>query len=283
MAQIHQYTKHFPFTINNCSRKSRRLLRVIETLLPIPNTEFVTLAGHDITINLQNRNEKILYYFCENILRYYKQSSLGKFMHTILDENDLFVDIGAHLGFYSYIGKSLGAQVVCFEPEPKNCEFLERNPFLYDHFYPFALSHEENIADFYLGNDNNVGIHSLVLGDQQLESSDYARKTEVPVKRMDSVLTNYDLLEQLNLIKIDVEGAEEYVVKGMKGFLSNGIRPVIWCEVRGDSSGRNSGSYRRVISLLKTYGYQPGIFENGKIRRFTSSDICQVFDLVLTP
>ncbi len=57
------------------------------------------------------------------------------------------------------------------------------------------------------------------------------------------------------MLKIDVEGHEPETVDGLRRFLANGNRPVIWCEVRGDLSGRREGSYRPVISTLTEYGY----------------------------
>jgi hypothetical protein len=43
----------------------------------------------------------------------------------------------------------------------------------------------------------------------------------------------------------------------MTDFLNAGHRPTIWCEVRGNTGRRGSGSYRTVISFLENYGYRP--------------------------
>jgi hypothetical protein len=60
---------------------------------------------------------------------------------------------------------------------------------------------------------------------------------------------------EIDLVKIDVEGAEEGMVRGMLDFLSKGHRPDIWCEVRGQSAKRSPGSYAAVRSMLDPLGY----------------------------
>ena len=62
---------------------------------------------------------------------------------------------------------------------------------------------------------------------------------------------------RINLIKIDVEAAEERVVRGLSGFLEAGHRPVIHCEVRGEDVKREGGSGKRVAELLAPFGYEP--------------------------
>ena len=216
-----------------------------------------------------------------NILRYYEQSELGSYMKRTLKSNDLFVDVGANMGFYSYLAKRAGARAIAFEPEPMHADFLSRNPQCYDTLYPIALSDNASTSTFYVGNELNTGIHSLVLGDQSFNNSDYADAVEVQTRRLDRLLTDDTNLDQLKLIKIDVEGAEEDVINGTIGIMKEGFKPKIWCEVRGEQSDRNGGNYQTITNILSAYGYAPYVVQRGDILPFNQKKhVAQVFDLL---
>ena len=55
--------------------------------------------------------------------------------------------------------------------------------------------------------------------------------------------------------KVDVEGNEAATVAGMRDFFETGLRPAIWCEVRGVSSRANN-SFREVAKTLLERGYR---------------------------
>jgi hypothetical protein len=55
------------------------------------------------------------------------KSGLTKFLATVLRENDCFIDIGTHIGYFSLLGATLvgyHGQVFSFEPEEKNYRYL---------------------------------------------------------------------------------------------------------------------------------------------------------------
>ncbi len=71
----------------------------------------------------------------------------------------------------------------------------------------------------------------------------------------------------------------------MREFLDAGHRPAIWCEVRGDASGRAGGSYRTVVEILEAYDYAPVEYLAGEARAVELPALAArtVFDLLFEP
>ena len=94
-----------------------------------------------------------LYYFG------FYEANLTNFMINALREGDTFVDIGAHVGFYSMLGSSLvgpEGSVLSFEPTPRTFAELSKN-----------ASQKANIAVF----------NSAVLDEEtEIEFFDYGRR-----------------------------------------------------------------------------------------------------------
>lgn len=183
-----------------------------------------------------------------------------KFIKKLTRPGMTVLDIGANIGYYSVIlGKSVGenGKVYAFEPEPTNFQFLERNiganSLSHVKAYRLALANKPGILSFYL-HESNKGKHSLI---------DYQKNTEcikVEATTVDSFITKHGI-RKIDLIKIDVEGAEPMVFEGMKETLAK-HRPIIFTEyfpyaIR--SSGRDPLNFLR---NLDTLGYRFQIIED---------------------
>jgi len=128
-------------------------------------------------------------------------------------DKGVFIDVGANIGKYSIIlGKKLNdtGKVLAFEPMPEIFKILKKNIDLNNlqNIIPIeiALGDEEGYIEFYLDKENvGGGGHSLV---KKTEN-----KIKVQVKKLDNILKNLKI-KNVDLIKIDVEGAEADVLKG---------------------------------------------------------------------
>jgi FkbM family methyltransferase len=140
---------------------------------------------------------------------------------------DVVWDVGANVGVYSElfcerVGRD--GQVVAFEPLPESCERIrERVP-------NCDWLQVENVA---LGDTDTVG--RLVTGSESVENhvetetdmrNGEAGSIPVTIWRGDTIC---DRLGQVpNVIKVDVEGFEEEVLKGMSKMLdSTGLRSIL--------------------------------------------------------
>jgi FkbM family methyltransferase len=139
-----------------------------------------------------------------------------------LKEDDLFLDIGSNIGSYTILASGVRrATTWAFDPDPVTVFALRRNielNGLQDRVvvYPLALGDIDGEVSFTrdLGPMNRVAIK----GEENSRI--------VPVRKLDSLVGPRQPL----MIKIDVEGFEEHVVRGAKGLLSGESLRVIEIE-----------------------------------------------------
>jgi FkbM family methyltransferase len=133
-------------------------------------------------------------------------------------------DVGANIGFFSLIAGRLGATVHAFEPVPENVIAIRENAALNDLLIEV---HETAVAD-YDGRstvslpDEASWSHLTDLG----EHPDATRTIDVAVTTLDAFGGAPDV------VKIDVEGYEVEVLKGMTGLLT-AARPILIIELHG--------------------------------------------------
>ena len=164
--------------------------------------------------------------------------------------NGVFLDIGAYLGVFSFLARELNFQSIAFEPDPDQFAFLSANKRYLKDVHNVALSDQEGAGVFYRG-DTNPGANSVT---PEPETKRYDGSIKTRLAQLDSFDIN-----GVTLIKIDVEGHEAAVVRGMGKILES--RPAIWCEVRGPNDDRSPNSDEAVTKLLGEYGYKPHIFD----------------------
>lgn len=148
-------------------------------------------------------------------------------------------DIGAHVGYHSLAFAALGAEVTAFEPNGTNFERLKLNVARNTHLAPriktrqVALSDTDGEMTFRQSDDlrgASTGSH-LVSATPPLPDSDYKkfRSTTVPVARIDT-LVRAQGNKAPDILKIDVEGAEELVLRGGSSVIPE-YRPILLIEI----------------------------------------------------
>jgi FkbM family methyltransferase len=207
----------------------------------------------ELTLDTHHHPQRMLAHYFRNHLAFYRHSELGRYIGACLRSSDAFLDVGANLGMYSLLASECGAQRILFEPEPDHAKFLEKNARIFGTVLPVAVSDRAGTLPFYEVNPKNSGAASLV------RYSGQVAKAMVRVDTLSNLIAALpaDNRDRIRLIKIDVEGAENDAVNGLRDYLSAGARPMIWCEVRGDTGGRSSSSFRPVVATLKEFGYRP--------------------------
>lgn len=278
--QINQLTRLIPVKVSPSGKTSDRLLRIMESVFPLNKQQYL-IRGTGVTVSSEIRQERLLYYYFYNILRYFRKTDLYNFLSDTAGDDKYFIDIGTNLGFYSLLAKQLGYKVIAFEPEPIHAHFLKKNSFMFDEFYQVALSNSKGAAQFYIGDNTHCDASSLVSTKSKWEDSPYQETIKVQTERLDHLPVINNVKEKIGLIKIDVEGHEESVVEGMLGLICDRSSFQIWCEVRGEESDRNPGSYKKVAQLLWKYGYAPYIFKKAESQPFEAEKhVRKVFDIL---
>jgi FkbM family methyltransferase len=146
----------------------------------------------------------------------------------------VFVDVGAHVGKYAIPMAKLvgpGGLVIAVEPHPDNYKQLVENVKLNRVKNVVALNiaawSEESEMKLFIGDAH--GHHSLVY--------DFGRGfVLVRAKPLDDVLKELGV-GRVDCIKVDVEGAEFEVLKGMRRTLEK-FKPIVVAEVRDENLER---------------------------------------------
>lgn len=139
--------------------------------------------------------------------------TIRKFIKLARGKN-LVVDVGAHIGKYTILAAKLAKNVIAIEPHKENFKILKRNVRLNKlknvYTLNLAASSRNSKLKLYIGDTS--GHHSI-----SKKSKDYQVVDGI---KLDTFFKRLKL-EKIDLIKIDVEGAEMQVLLGMKEYLRN--------------------------------------------------------------
>ena len=173
-----------------------------------------------------------------------------------LGQVDMFVDIGANLGYYTCLALQNNIPVVAFEPQQQNLQCLLQNLIANNwdekiEVYPVALSDKPGLLTLYGASGPSASLVKNWAG-----YSPRYRKV-VPVTTLDAVLGTRFPDQQL-LIKIDVEGAEYGVLEGAQQSIARSPRPIWLLEIcLHEFHPHNANpNYLRTFQLFWNNGYQ---------------------------
>jgi FkbM family methyltransferase len=198
---------------------------------------------------------------------------LERIFNRFLAPGSVFIDIGANCGYWSaYALSRVGpaGEVHAFEPVPQYFAFVQRlaqlNPSYNLIANNVACGGESSRARMAVvlprpknfGNaDINIGSSSLVSGFLS-HVAELTESIDVDIIALDDYIRLKSLdPERIGLIKIDVEGYEETVLKGMTQLLSKAGRKVpILCEILTDLTRLKPLNGREIVTRLEHFGYR---------------------------
>ncbi|MBT7611562.1 MAG: FkbM family methyltransferase [Bacteriovoracaceae bacterium] len=161
-----------------------------------------------------------------------------------LPSNGIFVDVGANIGLFSLyvIKKCPNVQIYSFEPNSKVRKCLEKTK-VYNKFnnlkiYSNAIGKNESNGKLFKSNNNDGG-HSLNRNYEQIIVNEYE---EVKIKPLDKLII-LDGDKKVNVIKIDVEGAEKDVLEGAIELIKSD-RPMMLIEILNRDLIDHKGIYK---------------------------------------
>ena len=175
-----------------------------------------TSFGSSLLANAGDIGGRYIYYFGT------WEPNLTHWMCERLRPGDVFVDVGANIGYFSLLASKLvgrDGRVVAIEALPATFSVLQQNIAANDSRNVRAVNvaawdSETTLTMF--ANSEPTGTSTLV--PDWAHRWNLNREYRVSAKPMASILSG-DEIERARLIKIDVEGAEWNVVSGMKQFL----------------------------------------------------------------
>jgi FkbM family methyltransferase len=161
-------------------------------------------------------------------------------VRALLAERDVLVDIGANIGLYTCLARSVGKQAVAVEPHPANLRLLRanlaQNGWRDNEIAAVGLSETAGEAEL-LGSDTGA---SLVSGWAGLSRRTLLRH-RIRLSTLDALLRERFAGKRL-LVKIDIEGAELSCLRGALRTLERTPAPA-WlveiCLTENFPGGRN--------------------------------------------
>lgn len=236
------------------------LLKPLRAFVPVSVKEFlyslkerkssvVTLEGfklavhqHDTIISESIRQNKI-----------WAQSETRLF-RELITPGMVVIDVGANIGYFSLLASTLvgsGGCVHAFEPDPVNCGLLRKNVRM-NHasnikVVQAALSNNDEPLQLFLNSDNK--------GDHRIWEATGEARTRISVKAMtlDQYLNKTGTVPKF--IKIDVQGAEGYVLEGMKETLAQSALSYLILEFWPEALRKCQTDPQRLIKQVADAGF----------------------------
>ena len=186
----------------------------------IDNTKIVSLRvpyTESLTFNVVGSNKDESIPRMIELNNGYYEAEISQLLKQIIHEDWICIDVGANIGAITLMMASLAnkGEVHCFEPVPQNYKFLEQN--IHSNniknttLNNLGLFSEEKTLTFHYVEEFAGGAYYSPLGVSDI------REIQVNVEclTLDKYLHDHsDIIPRVNLIKIDVEGAEEDVLVG---------------------------------------------------------------------
>jgi len=215
------------------------------------------LAIQDTEVNFTAANPWVV---SKNKERFNSEKQVLLDVFSEINEGDVFYDIGANTGLYSLFvaKKSPTHNVVSFEPYPPNLDVfqndIDRNNLNNIRIFDFALSDTNGSISFDVPAQQQAGYGSASINPEKEGSSTVSTSTT------DNVIREYDLPSP-NIVKIDVEGSEDLVIRGMEETLSSTDCRLIYCEVHVSgnewrpSISEFGSDIKKIKTTLENHGF----------------------------
>jgi FkbM family methyltransferase len=177
----------------------------------------------------------------------YSEEKTRKILIDTLKEGDTFFDVGSNLGYFSLLAGSLvgkNGHVFPFEPNKYIAGYLD------DSFTINKLPYKTNVVAVSDMPDQEVRFYvqtanETVTGSISKKEGAYETMV-VKTTTIDDFVQKHGIKHTIKLMKIDVEGAEELVIKGMRQTLRDKQVEKVIIETSRDSG---------VIALMEGYNY----------------------------
>jgi len=279
--QLYLYEEIFQNTLNVC--KGNRIKKLLKNPRKILKAKFLeiiankfckalkikgkTFWGEEISLVIPDRVSL-------SILRYgFFEEGLTKMILKYLKPGMVFIDIGAHIGYYSMLSSFIVGEkgmVYSFEPTPKTYQILKQNikrkNIIINNYAVFSKETTIKFNDY---GSKYSAFNSFK--EARLDKLILKNLTPVNINVKTITLDKYIEIQKIqpDFVKIDVENAELEVLKGAKKTIEK-FHPIISIEV-GDF-GLNDRHSLECVSLLNNYGYQAYEYKDNKIIKHNIKD-----------
>ncbi len=216
----------------------------------------------------------------------YHEAETTHLLFRMLKPGDVFIDIGAHLGYFSLLAAPLvghGGLVVAVEPEDDNHAHLTGhiriNQFNNIIAVRQPLSDTIKACRFYIHPDNDGGhaLWDVATSAAAQEPADPvpARIENVTTQTLDALVDELDLGQRrIKLIKIDAEGAETAIIKGGANTIAAHDIDGIIAEFNPEAMARMGTSLPDLAQTMRDMGYTMFLLHpNGELPKLVPPEV----------
>lgn len=204
----------------------------------------------------------------------------------LLGDGDI-IDVGANIGYTSVLFSEFSQtkQIIhAFEPDSKNFEQLKDNlksRRLTDrvHLSPVALGDREGNCTFWHA-DTHPADHRVATDDFKLgrEDNECAMFSEVPVTSLDIFANKQKIIDSISFVKMDVQGYEIPVLKGMKEVIAKNPRLVLAVEYCPKDLISLGFDPEQLLGELRSYSFDLFVFESPRLNRLSPSRLSELIE-----
>ncbi|HSS20310.1 MAG TPA: FkbM family methyltransferase [Pyrinomonadaceae bacterium] len=236
-------------TLSNSLRpfSFRGKARLLHKFCPRSAEKSANIFGYEIKLDLADYIQRSVY--------------LGAFepvesrqVRSYLKGGMTFVDVGANVGYYTLMAASLvgeAGRVISFEPSPyafaRLQETIFHNRLSTVHLVQAGLGDVAGEVELCMPVPGN---HTPSMVPQE-----GGRPIQVPVVRLDDYLEQNNI-DEVHLMKIDVEGFEPNVINGSLRHLREGKIRAILCEFNSDWLSANDSSSLSLFNMILDCGFK---------------------------
>lgn len=232
--------------------------------------------GAEFCVDLRDRIQRQMWCGCY-------EPHVMRAIRGILRDGDVFLDLGAHIGYHSYFAAGLvgsSGRVFAFEPDPENYLRLKKNleTFPYARAEQCAIwSCETKLIFARSESSEESGWGALA----NVHNAPEREQLEVESVSLDA-WTERSALKAIRAAKIDVEGAEFAVLQGARRVLQQ-MRPILLLEMNEPLLQQAGVSAVMVEELLRGHRYKLSRFSDGPTLPWTAVGKGESVDCVAVP
>lgn len=176
-----------------------------------------------------------------------------KNLERILKEDDVFIDVGANVGFYALNISTLlpKGEIHSFEPNPYVLKYYLQNYKLNNpgniRINKFGLSDSSKIVKIFFDSDNT--------GAGSIFRKDGKEVFDIELKKFDEYY-NDNNLKKINVIKVDIEGSELDFLKGAEYAIKQNKKLVVIIEMMQENFVKAGYKSQDITEFLFSRGFK---------------------------
>jgi FkbM family methyltransferase len=241
---------------------------VLDYVTPRDGHHHARIAGsYAMSLDLANAIHRQIYMGCF-------ANAMTRWAKGLLHSGGSFLDVGAHAGYFSLIAADrvgCDGRVIAVEPNPVAFAMLQAhvaaNAIAHVEACRWGLSERDGSLPLYVPRADSYRDYNATL----LRRPEWTA-VEIPVRRLDDCLDLWRV-ERIDLMKIDVEGAEPRVLAGGADHLSQGVIRHVMIEINGPRLVEAGSSPTALVDQLGMLGFEPARLSRGRAVRVAHTDV----------